>query len=384
MSSELTASPQVPHLTVIYLLYNAREALPRLLGHLLKQRLGPGGADFKTEAWFVDDGSRDGTAAEFTRLLEILREQNPTRDLSWISLKLNPGNLGLAGSINYNLKQVQSPYVLTCHLDCYFQTETYLQDMVRLIDAHPKLAAITGKPSLDPPESLSFAQKVNTIVNLMDVLPNESEGPEWTPIGFAEGRCDIFRMEALRRVGFYPESLRTSGEDQILAARLRDRGWQIGQALRLNYVLSTSPEQDTLIRLGRHLALFGQTQLQVLASTRGALSGAAHPESGKNRQLRMEMRIWQLLNVGWAALTFLTFIAHLFFNATIPTFALALLFFAGVVILLRKWMLWLPQLQLTQLKPLEGIQLFFLQFYFDLAYAWGVARGVGSVLSEKN
>ena len=118
---------------------------------------------------------------------------------------------------------------------------------------------ITGKPALPAAGTqLPFAEKLNVIANLMDVLPDDSV-EELVPVGFAEGRCDVFRVEALRAVGFYDTHLRVSGEDQVLAAKLRGAGWEIWQAPKLVYHLSVSGEQDSVAKLVRHQRLFGRT-----------------------------------------------------------------------------------------------------------------------------
>ena len=147
--------------------------------------------------------------------------------------------------------------MLTCHLDCRFGSDEYAATMLELIERHPRAAAITGQPRL-PSDRLAFAEKLNVVSNLMDVVPDETTA-ELEPVGFAEGRCDVFRVDALRSVGLYDTRLRTSGEDQVLAARLRAKGYSIYKAPRLEYRLSVSGEQDSVGKLVRHQHLFGRT-----------------------------------------------------------------------------------------------------------------------------
>ena len=117
--------------------------------------------------------------------------------------------------------------------------------MLDLIEAHPRAAAITGQPELPPGTRLPFAEKLNVVANLMDIFPADP-AKELVPVGFAEGRCDVFRVEALRQVGLYDTQLRVSGEDQVLAAKLREKGYEVYQAPRLAYHLSVSAEQDSV------------------------------------------------------------------------------------------------------------------------------------------
>ena len=50
-------------------------------------------------------------------------------------------------------------------------------------------------------------------------------------------------------MGFYDTHLRVAGEDQVLVARLRERGYEVYQAPRLVYHLSVSGGQDTVRKL---------------------------------------------------------------------------------------------------------------------------------------
>ena len=123
----------------------------------------------------------------------------------------------------------------------------------------------------------------------MDVLPDDS-AEELVPVGFAEGRCDVFRVEALRSVGFYDTHLRVSGEDQVLAAKLRRAGWEIWQAPRLVYYLSVSGEQDSVTKLVRHQRLFGRTDPYILFAVPGSHDGLLGGRAGANRRRRALLR----------------------------------------------------------------------------------------------
>ena len=175
------------------------------------------------EAVFVDDASGDGTAEVVARALAGIGSPSHYR------LVVHPRNLGLAETLNETFRQAPTPFVLTCHLDCRFGSERYVAAMLDLIEAHPRAAAITGQPELPPGARLPFAEKLNVVANLMDIFPADTAN-ELVPVGFAEGRCDVFRVEALRQVGLYDTQLRVSGEDQVLAAKLRAKGYEVYQA----------------------------------------------------------------------------------------------------------------------------------------------------------
>ena len=273
-----------PRVTVVFLLYRSPSVVPALVESLARQA-HPGfarQADW-LEALFMDDGSGDGTAEAVERALAAAG-----RPAHW-RLVSNPSNLGLAGTLNRAFGLARAPYVVTCHLDCRFGDERYVASLLGHIEGRPRAAAITGKPAVAPGAPLPFAEKLNVIANLMDVLPDDSPD-ELVPVGFAEGRCDVFRAEALRSVGLYDPHLRISGEDQVLAAKLRRAGWEILQAPRLVYHLSVSGEQDSVAKIVRHQRLFGRTDPYILFAVPGTHAGLLGARAGRNRLRRALLR----------------------------------------------------------------------------------------------
>ncbi len=289
-----TATPRV---TVVFLLYRSAEAVPPLLEGLVQQ-VHPSftrQSDW-LEAIFMDDGSGDGTAEAVERALVAAGRPPHYR------LVVNPRNFGLAGTLNEAFAQARAPLVLTCHLDCRFGSERYVSSLVELIERHPRAAAVTGKPAVPEHAALPFAEKLNVVANLMDVLPDDS-GKELIPVGFAEGRCDMFRVEALRAVGGYDAHLRVSGEDQVLSAKLRRAGWEIWQAPQVRYQLSVSSEQDSVVKLLRHQRLFGRTDPYILFAVPGSRDGLVGENAGRNRRRRALLRASQVVACGVYALT---------------------------------------------------------------------------------
>ncbi len=239
------------------------------------------------DAVFVDDASSDGTVEAVREALAAASGRRHAR------LVVHPRNLGLAGTLNEVFAQATTPFVLTCHLDCRFGSDDYVASLLSLIERQPEAAAITGQPRLPLEARLPFAEKLNIVANLMDVVP-ATRGGELVPVGFAEGRCDIFRVEALRGVGFYDTHLRVSGEDQVLAAKLRAKGYEMYQAPRLTYHLSVSAEQDSTFKLLRHQRLFGRTVPYIVLAVPGSLAGLVGRHAGANRSRRTLLRATQL------------------------------------------------------------------------------------------
>jgi cellulose synthase/poly-beta-1,6-N-acetylglucosamine synthase-like glycosyltransferase len=354
----MTRPPQV---TVVFLLYNAARTTPALVRALAGQQR-PGEAD--PSAWlqaiFMDDASADRTREVLAQSLE--EHGNPA---SWRVVH-NPANLGLAATLNKAFALVTTPYALSCHLDCLFGDETYVSRMVDLMEAHPQTGAITGKPSIPSGGTLPFAEKVNLVANLMDVLPDEG-GAELRPVGFAEGRCDIFRLAALRAAGFYDTTLRTAGEDQVLAARMRAKGYEVFQAPRLSYVLSVSDEQNTLGKLLRHQRLFGRAHPYILLRARNTSVGVAGEKAGANRRARLFLRVQQAGST--AALVLAALLA-----VTGMSFLAAAFLLAGVMLV--KAVLFRQHLAAVGLTLRERLAFFALQPALDISYTWGLGQGL--------
>lgn len=356
-----TSATTVPRVTVLFLLYNAATVVPQLVEGLTRQ-LHPAHSQQSDwlEAVFMDDASTDGTADAVEKALA--RHGFPAH----YRLVVNPENLGLSGTLNKAFHQAQTPYALTCHLDCRFGSEDYVACLLSLIDSHPRAAAITGQPALSPDTPPTFAEKLNLISNLMDIFPASPE-ERLVPVGFAEGRCDVFRIDALREVGFYDTRLRTAGEDQVLAAKLREKGYGIYQAPHLVYYLGVSGEQDTVRKLIRHQHLFGRATPYIVLRVRGSQDGLVSPRAGRNRRRRALLRLTQIVGTG----AYLVVLGTLF-GAVPAWLALGAL---GLVVA-AKAVLFGRHLRALRLPLGELAAFIALQPVLDLAYTLGLGRGV--------
>jgi GT2 family glycosyltransferase len=346
--------------TVVFLLYNAAAEVPGLVASLLRQRHP---AFTEQSAWleaaFVDDASSDGTAEAVRAALAGVGNPSYYRTL------VHPRNLGLAGTLNEVFAQATTPFVLTCHLDCHFGGEEYVASLLELIERHPRAAAITGQPRLSPGTRLPFAEKLNVVANLMDVVPAFSMA-ELVPIGFAEGRCDVFRVEALRAVGLYDTHLRVSGEDQVLAAKLRANGYEIYQAPRLTYHLSVSAEQDSTRKLLRHQRLFGRTTPYIVLAVPGSLAGLVGRHAGANRSRRTLLRATQLA----ASAVYALAAASCLVGWPMWLWGSAL----GLVAVVRV-ALFAGHARAVRFSPAELVAFATLQPALDVAFTLGVAEG---------
>jgi len=279
---------------------------------------------------------------------------------------VHPRNLGLAATLNETFRQVRTPFVLTCHLDCRFGSDGYVAGMLDLIESHPPAAAITGQPQLPTGTRLPFAEQVNVVANLMDIFPADP-GKELVPVGFAEGRCDVFRVEALHQVGLYDTQLRVSGEDQVLAAKLRERGYEVFQAPRLVYRLSVSAEQDSVGKILRHQRLFGRTTPYIVLKVPGSRGGLVGRNAGANRNKRVLLRATQIAGSAVYALVPLSLLAGW------PGWAWG----SGLVLIAAaRVALFARHARAVGFSPGELLAFVLLQPLLDLAYTAGILEGL--------
>jgi GT2 family glycosyltransferase len=355
-------------ITLIFLLYNAEERVEALV----EAAVGQCHPRYRNQGeWldvvFMDDCSRDATLA---RLRAALDKAGP---LPHFRVVANERNLGLSRTLNKAFGLIRTPYGLTCHLDVLFGREDYVAEMLTLMETHPRAGAITGQPQIPAEAEIPTAEKFNLISNLMDIFPAQAEAP-LVPVGFAEGRCDAFRLEALKKAGFWDTTLHASGEDQILAARMRQHGYEIYQAPGLPYYLSVSNEQNSLTKLLRHAHLFGRTQPYILLTNRKTLAGVAGDTAGSNRQARLLLRATHL--VGAFAYT----VAVIGFSATVPPWI-----WGGplAVTVLIKSVLFRRYFAILPLRMKEA--LLFLAFVplQDVCYTVGLVQGLWNYLRGK-
>jgi GT2 family glycosyltransferase len=345
--------------TVIFLLYNASETAAALVDAIVAQTH----PNFASQSeWldvlFMDDRSSDNTLAELDQALS--RIGNPTN----YHVEANPTNLGLARTLNKALGHIRTPYALTCHLDCFFGSETYVAQMLDLIDRHPEAGAIAGQPTL-PLEEIGLAEKINLISNLMPILPTELDA-EVEPVGFAEGRCDIFRIEALEVVGYYDTALRVAGEDQVLAGKLRDAGYEVYRAGSLKYSLRASTEQNSIGKLVKHVYRFGKVHPFILFRHRRTAEGVVGRRAGGNLQSRTVLRVWQVVSVA----AYLTSLIAFAVGASLGVVLLPV-----VVALAGKLLLYARHLRFVSPGAVETLVLFAVQPFLDVAYVAGLLLG---------
>lgn len=343
-------------ITVIFLIYNDTSYVPGLVNAIQNQKH----ADIQDqkdwlEVLFMDNGSTDGTGEAIKS--ELIKIGSPAH----ISLVVNPKNMGISRALNKAFQMVTTEFALTCHCDVLFGREDYVATMLKLLQTHPKAGVITGQPTIPTHKEISFSEKMNLIVNMMDIFPATDQSKDiLVPVGFAESRCDGWRMAALKAVGYYDTTLALAGEDQIMSSNMREKGYKIYQAPSLKYFLSVSSDQDTIRKLIKHQRLFGRAHPYIVLMNRKTTVGVMGKDAGTNRKSRAILRVSQLLSVAVYIWTIVSF------GNIIPLIFLVLLKFA----LFQKYLRAVP------LTVFEYFKFLLLQIPLDISYTAGLVRGL--------
>jgi GT2 family glycosyltransferase len=156
----------------------------------------------------VDQGSRDGTAAR-------VRERFPG-----VRLIALAGNRGAAGR-TLGVRAVDAPYVAFADDDSWWEPGA-LARAEALLDAHPALALVAGRILLGPERRLERA----CAQMAASPLPPEPGVPGPRVLGFVACGAVVRRSAFLAAGGFHDRA-GIGGEEELLAAELAARGWQL-------------------------------------------------------------------------------------------------------------------------------------------------------------
>ncbi|WP_024936631.1 MULTISPECIES: glycosyltransferase family 2 protein [Actinomadura] len=156
----------------------------------------------------VDNASRDGTAgavaAEFPEA----------------TLIRSPRNLG-AVARNLAADHVRTPYMAFWDDDTWWEPEAPSR-AARLLDAHPRLAVVTGRILVEP------GGREDPIVPELRHSP--VPGPPWLPgpaLGSFLAGASMVRTDAFRAAGGFSARLWLGGEEELLSADLMALGWHL-------------------------------------------------------------------------------------------------------------------------------------------------------------
>jgi hypothetical protein len=167
-------------------------------------------------------------------------------------------------------------------------------------------------------------------------------------------------------VDYYDTALRVAGEDQFLAGKLRQAGYEIYRAGRLLYSLRATLEQNSIGKLVRHVRRFGKVHPFILVRHRRTEEGVVGRRAGGRLQARTLLRV---LHVGSVA-AYATSITALVVGASLDVVLLPV-----VVELGGKLILFARHLRFVSPGPREILVLLAVQPFLDVAYVAGLLLG---------
>ena len=185
--------------SVVVLTYNRKDEALRSLAylHALPARL---------PVYLVDNASTDGTAQAVSQRFPHVRIVSLQR------------NLGAAGR-NAGVRAAGTPYIAFCDDDTWWAPGS-LERAAAVLDAYPRLAAVTGKVLVGPERREDEASKRMAA----SPLRNELGVPGTHVLGMMAGAC-MFRRAAYLQAGGYEPRLFLGGEELLLALDVMSAGW---------------------------------------------------------------------------------------------------------------------------------------------------------------
>lgn len=168
---------------------------------------------------YIDNGSEDHS-------VEMVRDLLPTAEV--IELK---ENIGFASAHNLGFSKCTTPYALTLDQDISVIWGG-LQKLLDELDKNPKLGAVQGKLyRRDGNKIIDSAGIIQTLaLNGKERGSSELEREQYEkPMQLlaVTGGCGLYRLEALKNVGYFDADFFAYKEDVDLGWRLNKAGWQV-------------------------------------------------------------------------------------------------------------------------------------------------------------
>ncbi len=260
-----------PRVSVVIPAYGCAGTIAQVLEHLFAQTVRP------LQIIVVNDRSPDDLDAAVA----------PYRDR--IDYVRNERNLGLARTCNAGLRRATAPYVMTLHSDCLLDPD-YIERMLAHLESDPAIAVATGQYLFDDYRALGFSDRLFAALNLLPVETDRSDTGVY-PLGFIEGKADVFRRDVIARYGFFTENLSLTAEDQDLSAKIRRDGRRIVQDCRARFRVMFTRTSDSVRKVLRKQRTYGRGQAYVVLK----YGPGVFADSTPNRRGRAWHRLGQLV-----------------------------------------------------------------------------------------
>ncbi|WP_316043553.1 glycosyltransferase family 2 protein [Actinomadura sp. CNU-125] len=150
-------------------------------------------------------------------------------------------NLG-AVARNLAVDHVRTPYAAFCDDDTWWEPDAPAR-AAALLDAHPRLAVVTGRILVEP------GGREDPIVP--ELRDSPVPGPAWLPgpaLGSFLAGASMVRAEAFRAAGGFSPRLWLGGEEELLSADLMTLGWHLCYAADVVVHHAPSPLREAHLR----------------------------------------------------------------------------------------------------------------------------------------
>lgn len=196
-----------PKVTIGVCVRNCEDYVKEAIDSILNQ-------DFpheRIELIFVDDGSTDST-------LSIIEQQVSGIDIPTKVFSIPWHGLGYAR--NVVIANAQGDFILWVDGDMVLSKD-YVDKQVKFMQQHPKVGVAKGKLALEPAENLlatleTYSRAAGRMVDY------QSEEARSKALGTGGS---IYRVEVIKEVGGFDESLKGYNEDWDMEIRARATGW---------------------------------------------------------------------------------------------------------------------------------------------------------------
>jgi glycosyltransferase involved in cell wall biosynthesis len=241
-----TSSPAV---SVVVPAYNGSRTILQCISSILSQEYCP------IELIVVDDGSKDETGLLVKKFIETSKFSGQ------FTLITHEMNLGLSRSLNDAIKQAHTGFLLILHQDCEFIKNDWVERaLLRMEDK--RIAVVTGYYGLSDTNDETFIKRTFGVLRKQfHSRPNIS----CEEVTFSEGKCDLYRLDYLLKVGGFPSSFRIAGEDLIVSYKLRKIGYSILKCYDLAVIQRFTGAAETFTGNLEKEFLFGKVMGGVFA-----------------------------------------------------------------------------------------------------------------------
>lgn len=215
-----------PLVSVLILVYNEEKLVPTAIKSVLSQ-------DYPNlEIIVVDNGSVDNT-------YNVVKKYTTDKRVKIVHI---PKNIGIARALNKGLSHCSGEYFLYLQDDCSLVGKDWIK---KALDdfKDPKVAVVAGGLYIREEDFRRQGVWEQIFMLLRQQLFDQTKIEE---INFDEGRAAVYKIDILKKIGFFSQKLRASGEDVLACYRIRNLGYKLIRDPNLKVNFSYGSRATTL------------------------------------------------------------------------------------------------------------------------------------------